>query len=138
MTSREAPLALLFLVTAAMALGASSDQNTPATSCAKGRPLPPTATAPGSTWSSDEAPPERFQGDATVTVRFVAPERVQAECIRAGRPAPGCGQRIVACSSSRGRWLIVANPCARPDEAQARDECHELGHINGWPPTHGR
>jgi antirestriction protein ArdC len=32
----------------------------------------------------------------------------------------------------------MPNPCAFPDsDAYAHLLCHELGHANGWPPTHG-
>jgi len=37
-----------------------------------------------------------------------------------------------------GGRIIAPNPCSFPDtDAYARILCHEIGHANGWPSTHG-
>jgi antirestriction protein ArdC len=41
-----------------------------------------------------------------------------------------------ACAT--GERLVLPNPCAfGSNDRYAALLCHELGHANGWPPTHG-
>ena len=44
----------------------------------------------------------------------------------------------VGLAASGGR-VIAPNPCSYPEtDLYARILCHEIGHANGWPATHGR
>ena len=50
--------------------------------------------------------------------------------------APPAGMRTNACDT--GERMVMPNPCNFPDtDRYAHLLCHELGHANGWPPTHG-
>jgi hypothetical protein len=56
--------------------------------------------------------------------------------------ATGPGDQVpLACVRSDGKghaFLIAANPClAARRDLYAAILCHELGHLNGWPSTHG-
>ena len=94
-----------------------------------------TALAPNSTVLSDVTPPARYQGDATMTVQATDQAGINAAC----NPlfgAPPAGMKTNACAT--GRRVVVPNPC-RFDQSDryAHLLCHELGHVNGWPSTHG-
>jgi len=82
----------------------------------------------------DINPPTEFQGNATVTVRFVTAERLQEICTALLGDPNG---RWAGCVDNFGA-IIIENPCAleywRSPYRQAI--CHELGHINGWPADH--
>lgn len=73
-------------------------------------------------------PPENYRADKTVTVTFAKPELVQELCGRHGV------KELVACAGPEA--MIVPNPCAYPEQSYARTLCHELGHVNSWPPNH--
>ena len=89
------------------------------------------ALAPNSTMTSDAWPPARFQGDNASTVLFVAPGLIDQLCGKA--PA---GYRTEACSDDN--LVILPNPCLFPhDDNFARLTCHEIGHVAGWPASHG-
>jgi hypothetical protein len=88
-----------------------------------------------STPYSDARPPAVFQKDATVTLQLSSQARIDASC-QAMFGKPPSGFRTNACAS--GHRLVMPNPCSYPDsDAYAHLLCHELGHANGWPPTHG-
>jgi hypothetical protein len=93
------------------------------------------ALAPSSTLYSDSRPPPVFQGDAVSTVEFSNADRVRSTCEDLFGKAPS-GMRTRACAT--GHRLIMPNPCTYPDsDSYAHLMCHELGHVNGWPSTHG-
>ena len=86
--------------------------------------------APGSTLYSDGIPPVRFQGDNVAAVIMVAD--VAPYCGKSGR----ADKVLIACSS--GSTIVVPNPCLTADsDWYARILCHESGHAQGWPNTHG-
>jgi hypothetical protein len=88
-----------------------------------------------STLYSDARPPAVFQHDATVTLRFAGQAQIDASCQILFGKAPA-GLRTNACTTKQD--LIMPNPCGYPDsDPYAHLLCHELGHANGWPPTHG-
>lgn len=94
---------------------------------------PPTgapALAPNSTLISTGVPPARYRKDNAAVVYFV--DDVSPLCGRASTP----GFVIVACA--RGNQIAMPNPCRfAASEYYARIMCHELGHVSGWPGTHG-
>jgi hypothetical protein len=91
------------------------------------------ASAP--TMFTDVWPPGAFQKDTTVTVEFAGQNAIERTC----HPlfgAPPKGMITRACHT--GRRLVMPNPCTFPrDDEYARLLCHELGHANGWPASHG-
>jgi hypothetical protein len=93
------------------------------------------ALAVHSTPFSDGRPPSAFQHDATVTVEFAGQQKIDDTC----HPlfgAPPKGMRTMACDT--GKKVLMPNPCTYPEsDRYAHLLCHELGHVNGWPPTHG-
>ncbi len=93
------------------------------------------AQTPPPTPFSDSRPPERLQGDATTVVQFTHQAGIDASCQSLfGAPPPG--MKTNACFT--GKKIIMPNPCAFPDsDPYAHMLCHELGHVNGWPPNHG-
>lgn len=84
------------------------------------------ATAQG---LAEVVPPERFRADAAAVALFSSAAVAQA-----------CGGAI-ACAGRNAKGIpIVAlpHPCALAGrEIYATILCHELGHVNGWPGTHG-
>lgn len=108
-----------------------------ARACSPAAPTVPARSAPGSTWLSHDLPPARFRGDAEATVHFVAADQIGPICAP-GLPPLQCGYVWSACTAiDPPRVMTVPNPCTRPDDAYAALLCHELGHVNGWPATHG-
>lgn len=92
-----------------------------------------TATAPS--LYSDARPPVRFQSDATVSLQLSNQAGIDRACHPLFGPPPA-GMKTDACEVA-GR-IVAPNPCAYPDtDAYAHLLCHELGHANGWPRTHG-
>lgn len=92
-----------------------------------------TALAAHSTLVSDSPPPLRFRGDRTVTVEFVQPPLIDFRC--GDVPVPPDKHRI---GCTHGLTVTMPNPCLyAPNDYYAQVLCHELGHVNGWPPTHG-
>lgn len=76
-------------------------------------------------------PPPRFRGNVTGEITFTDRAGIDRECKIApeGMERQGC---------KRGNRIIVSNPCRleNPTRLEATI-CHELGHLNGWPRTHG-
>jgi hypothetical protein len=96
----------------------------------------PQGLAKGSTYYNDAMPPQRFRGDGSAAVVFRSPAEVDRFCRRLSGQSP-CGYRFEACAY--GRHMMLPNPCDPSFAGQsfARTACHELGHISGWPATHG-
>jgi hypothetical protein len=93
------------------------------------------ALAANSTPYSDGAPPARFQKDVTVTIEMREQAGIDAGC-RALFGAPPSGMKTNACYT--GAKVIMPNPCTYPEtDTYAHMLCHEIGHANGWAPTHG-
>ncbi len=89
--------------------------------------------AAGANLFSDDRPPERYRANAAFTVEL----KDQAGIDRSCQPLfgePPKGMKTDACAT--GERVILPNPCDYPEESYARMLCHELGHVNGWPPTH--
>jgi hypothetical protein len=85
---------------------------------------------------SDDRPPKRYQGDATVTVQFVPPARINRAC----HATPVCGYTVLGCTGPDGhggRKIIMPNPNRDSHDFQGT-LAHELGHWNGWPGDHRR
>lgn len=87
---------------------------------------------------SDGRPPERFTSTSAATVQLVDRGDVNAACGTAPE-----GFEYVACTRTRERkgvrvsTIIMPNPCQFPEERFAQILCHEFGHVNGWPASHG-
>lgn len=104
------------------------------------RDAPPAAMAqpqaPNSSLYNSGPPPVRFQGDGAAVVAFVHPSRINETCGTDPMPKPYI--RIACAGSKNGTPAIVLpNPCLFTNEAFALVACHELGHINRWPASHG-
>lgn len=85
----------------------------------------------------DGYPPYRFQGDVNVHVRFVS--NVEAECNRAGlEKIPDTEVRGCTVTQGASSYIIVRNPCLGSYSNYTKNLCHEIGHVNGWPGTHGK
>jgi hypothetical protein len=84
---------------------------------------------------NDGTPPKRFRHDATITVQLTDQPGINRDCQALfGKPPPG--SKTNACYT--GTKAIMPNPCDYPaTDAYAHMLCHELGHANGWPSTHG-
>ena len=93
------------------------------------------ALAPNSTPFSASRPPARFQAAATTVVQISDQAGVDRTC-HALFGKPPAGMKTDACFT--GERMVLPNPCDFPQtESYARMLCHELGHVNGWPSTHG-
>jgi hypothetical protein len=93
------------------------------------------ALAPHSTPFSDGRPPAVFQHGATFTLEVAGQEQIDDTCHPLFGDPPK-GMRTMACDT--GQKVLMPNPCSFPDsDRYAHLLCHELGHVNGWPPTHG-
>ena len=94
-----------------------------------------TLLAANSSPYNDGRPPARFQGDVNVAMDIRDHAGVAKEC-QALFGTPPQGMKTNACYT--GRKLIMPNPCSIPQtDAYAHMLCHEIGHANGWPSTHG-
>lgn len=108
-------------------------------------------------------PPIKYQKDNAVRIEFLSEKAVQKKCLRltGNREATACASvelmtMPLACDN-RSRYAKVVcdklgdkatfvtfpdtlpNPCSfRRGEEYAELMCHELGHVNGWPPKHPR
>lgn len=84
---------------------------------------------------NDGAPPQRFRDDVTVSIDIRDQAGIDSEC-HAMFGAPPPGMKTNACYT--GKKVIMPNPCSFPKtDTYAHMLCHELGHANGWPSTHG-
>lgn len=89
----------------------------------------------------DGMPPIRFRGDAGIPkVQFAKGLQVSSLC----KIDLLTGQEVMACTflapdTMKPNRMVLPNPC-QPQfrgERFAELACHELGHANGWPATHG-
>ena len=80
-------------------------------------------------------PPARFRGAAEFQLKASAD--VGLDCKKAGlKPVDGTKTEACAVIGGPVPVVIISNPCKSPGH-YARTLCHELGHVNGWPATHG-
>ena len=109
-------------------------------------------------------PPDKYQKDSAVHIEFLSKKAVQQKC----QLLSGDREEITACASmrlmtmplacrDRSRYAKVVcnkladkytfvtfpdtlpNPCTFKRGGEYADlMCHELGHVNGWPPKHPR
>jgi hypothetical protein len=87
--------------------------------------------AANSTYYSDTMPPERFRANAQVTIQFAGQDTIDKICGKAP-----CNLITLGCQTPKK--IILPNPCKYGSkDAFAELACHELGHLNGWPATHG-
>lgn len=70
-------------------------------------------------------PPKAFQGNATVVVEFVSPERVALRCMERG-------VRIPANACATADLITMPNPCEWEGDKYAAMLCHEQAHAQGW------
>lgn len=84
---------------------------------------------------SNQIPPARYQGDTTVQLQITNQSGIDQVCHKAFG-APPAGMKTDACEID-GR-VIAPNPCAfAATDPYAKLLCHEIGHANGWPASHG-
>lgn len=94
------------------------------------------ALAPNSTIYSDATPPLRFQQGTAAVLITVHPSMLPAMC---GVTVPK-GYELQACMivENDAPVIIMPNPCmVEATDAYAHLLCHETGHVNGWPGSHG-
>jgi len=122
---------LLMALALLMAPSQAVPQTLPQQVCSKPVPVPSSALAQNSTYYSDGMPPERFRANRKVMIQFGG----QADIERVCGKAP-CNMIMLACQPPN--LLMLPNPCKYgPSDEFAKLVCHELGHLNGWPATHG-
>lgn len=91
---------------------------------------PPTDTA------YDGMPPNRFRGDVMVPVIFST--NVEQACYDVGlKEIPGTEVRGCTLTKGNQQTIIISNPCWNSNSNYKIDLCHEIGHVNGWPGSHG-
>jgi hypothetical protein len=96
--------------------------------------IPSSAPAHSTYEAAREQVPQRFRGPVDrVRLDFKSAAEVNRYC--AGGVVL-CDRVFYACAS--GRRITMPNPCDYPaGDEYAALLCHELGHLNGWPATHG-
>jgi len=83
---------------------------------------------------TDAQPPERFQSPTVFVLEVGTQAAIESRC----QPlfgVPPAGMKTDACAA--GGRVVAPNPCDFDSERYARMLCHEMAHVNGWPPTHG-
>jgi len=109
----------------------ATPQTAPVTACPAPVPVPATVTAPNSTYYSNGAPPERFRHGPQITLKIqFGREAIDKLC---GKPP--CNMFFAACT--RGDQMALPDPFTTDPAVFAHVLQHELGHVNGWPATHG-
>lgn len=91
---------------------------------------------PAGFYNGQPTPPRRFRGGATAIVTTMSPADVNATCSKLlGPPEPG--HTWLGCTNREANGEAhVYGPtfCSLPNSGPY---CHEWGHVNGWPATHG-
>ena len=84
----------------------------------------------------DGPPPKRYQSHASFTLTTVDRSAISGICDD-GVPPP-CPLQTDACTIRS--HVYVPDPCLAEfkGESFAALLCHEKGHVDGWPATHGR
>lgn len=84
------------------------------------------------TTSFDGMPPERFKGEVIIPVGFLYLDSLGEVCGKAALP-------LVRLGCATDKAIAIIHPCAPAFKGEffARLMCHEAGHVNGWPATHG-
>jgi hypothetical protein len=94
--------------------------------------VPSPNLAPGSTYTNDGEPPQRFAHAPKTALKIMfGQEALDSIC---GRPP--CGFYFEGCQS--GDTLVLLDPFKTDDATFARIVRHELAHVNHWPATHGQ
>jgi hypothetical protein len=103
-----------------------------AAQCEPARVVVQTPTmAPNSTYTSDAEPPERYRGMPKGFLQvYLGQANIDAIC---GQPP--CNKHFEGCV--RGSKIALLDPFTTKDADWMRVFRHELGHMNGWPETHG-
>lgn len=78
-----------------------------------------------------QAPPARYQANATTTVEFISAEAVIPRCLERGA-------QVLANACSDRTLITITNPCSYQGESFAKRLCHELAHANGWDAAHSK
>jgi hypothetical protein len=99
--------------------------------CAAPIPVPQTVTTPNSTYYSNGEPPARFAHIPNVVLHI----RYGQQAINDLCGRPPCGMMFLGCTS--GTNMALPDPFSMDGEQFARIVRHEIGHLNGWPATHG-
>lgn len=74
-----------------------------------------------------ETPPLEFQGESVpAVIVFAHPDLVHEVCAAAGGVSPS--QRILACTNTRSRVMLMPDPCLYDDGYSAL-LCHERSHL---------
>ncbi|MGZ8363994.1 MAG: hypothetical protein ACXW3D_08730 [Caulobacteraceae bacterium] len=96
----------------------------------------PASQPANSTPFSDGLPPSRYRSQADITTLLEVTNQpgIDKACSALFTPPPP-GMKTNACFT--GQKIIMPNPCDFPNETYAKLLCHEMGHVNGWPSTHG-
>jgi len=76
-----------------------------------------------------QTPPARFQRATVAQVEFLAAEAIIPRCIERGAA-------VLANACADTRLITITNPCEYQHESYAKRLCHEMAHINSWPPDH--
>ena len=125
---RSAVLAASLLIPSPVAPATIGD-----TTCSAPVAVPATITTPNATYYSDSEPPVRFRKSGSVTVQFTTQAGINSICGKAP-----CNMVTLGCLETGPARMILPNPCSYPaSDDYAELVCHELGHLNGWPATHG-
>lgn len=104
-----------------------------AATCSAPVPVPPSITTPHSTYYNDGSPPVRFAHVPNHAIKMAFGQKsIDSLC---GRPP--CGMVFVACTSDDGTTMALPDPFTTDPQSFVATLRHELGHVNGWPATHG-
>ena len=77
-------------------------------------------------------PPVQYRGDTHADAHFVSQAKLQVLC----QMKVEVGKTLLGCARSNPREVFISNPCQSLDQLWAKEFCHELGHVNGWPEDH--
>lgn len=86
---------------------------------------------------SDDWPPKRFwtKSPSQQTRLIITYDQNEVDRLCGGGDPMWT---TLACSDSANNTVAMPNPCTYPaTDFYAQILCHEIGHLNGWPPNHG-